>query len=557
MSNWILLYYFEIEGHRKHRNNKKQYAMEPLNKKQKIESVTSNEKNEYSGYSIPKDSTATYKVDVLSFKDLLSGRNLDGCDDGDVSKWFHENYIKSRKPCKIVDCDVYEDINGIYRLLDKKNIEKSLVSKHSEEEDDDDEEEEEKEEEEEEEVMLQVEQAAAGGFGSGNKRLRMSFKEFWQKVCDSSETDNLYLTTQYVEDPYLEHSDNEPTYEEKNDEDEEDDDDKEEEEEARSNIWQGSEADSITFDNLQDDYVDSDAEVGDENSGEYIDMVEEVYQKPLSSLVDQIPFNLNKLTKTLLTQQINLWIGSTKNNKDKDLLFWSKLLEKINSETQLDSLGKHVVGKKLSSGLHHDHADNIYIPVSGEKQFTIYPPDCAYDLYTVGDIKNIYHNGVINYEQNANAPKWCDINEDGTTSCNATPYSATHDEETKVVDPPSFSRINPIFVHLEELKELSSELYDKAVALGRTMYPQFFNKDLHETNKKLVINLQKNEVLYLPSGWFHEVSSKGDLHIAMNYWFTPPNTSSKGELYDKELYEQYETTEKAKEWYIENILNSS
>ena len=30
-------------------------------------------------------------------------------------------------------------------------------------------------------------------------------------------------------------------------------------------------------------------------------------------------------------------------------------------------------------------------------------------------------------------------------------------------------------------------------------------------------------MLYLPAGWFHEVSSLG-AHCALNYWFHPPDT---------------------------------
>ena len=30
-------------------------------------------------------------------------------------------------------------------------------------------------------------------------------------------------------------------------------------------------------------------------------------------------------------------------------------------------------------------------------------------------------------------------------------------------------------------------------------------------------------MLYLPCGWFHEVTSSGE-HCALNYWFHPPTT---------------------------------
>jgi ribosomal protein L16 Arg81 hydroxylase len=37
------------------------------------------------------------------------------------------------------------------------------------------------------------------------------------------------------------------------------------------------------------------------------------------------------------------------------------------------------------------------------------------------------------------------------------------------------------------------------------------------------VSLQEGHVLYLPCGWFHEVTSAGE-HCALNYWFHPPTT---------------------------------
>ena len=35
--------------------------------------------------------------------------------------------------------------------------------------------------------------------------------------------------------------------------------------------------------------------------------------------------------------------------------------------------------------------------------------------------------------------------------------------------------------------------------------------------------MNKGDLLYLPAGWFHQVLSKGGLHIAFNYWMHPPD----------------------------------
>lgn len=35
-------------------------------------------------------------------------------------------------------------------------------------------------------------------------------------------------------------------------------------------------------------------------------------------------------------------------------------------------------------------------------------------------------------------------------------------------------------------------------------------------------------MLYLPAGWFHEVSSFGSDHMAFNYWLHPPDNLDPG-----------------------------
>jgi hypothetical protein len=41
------------------------------------------------------------------------------------------------------------------------------------------------------------------------------------------------------------------------------------------------------------------------------------------------------------------------------------------------------------------------------------------------------------------------------------------------------------------------------------------------------------EMLYLPAGWFHEVSSHGGEHCALNYWFHPPDRTDYEQPYSK------------------------
>ena len=69
-------------------------------------------------------------------------------------------------------------------------------------------------------------------------------------------------------------------------------------------------------------------------------------------------------------------------------------------------------------------------------------------------------------------------------------------------DPPSFSRVDRD---------------------GLSEFPRFARA---HASARVQTEVRAGEVLYLPAGWFHEVTSTGDgetnRHMALNYWFHPP-----------------------------------
>ena len=67
-------------------------------------------------------------------------------------------------------------------------------------------------------------------------------------------------------------------------------------------------------------------------------------------------------------------------------------------------------------------------------------------------------------------------------------------------DPPSFSKIPPALLHLDELKD---ESIRKKIESLRINFPRVLQLN------KLEVWLNPGEMLYLPAGWFHEVSSFG------------------------------------------------
>ncbi|EGZ24385.1 hypothetical protein PHYSODRAFT_539491 [Phytophthora sojae] len=72
-----------------------------------------------------------------------------------------------------------------------------------------------------------------------------------------------------------------------------------------------------------------------------------------------------KLMGQLIPQNINMWMGNNKHGS--------------------------------STGLHHDHHDNLYILMRGKKRFRLYSPGDADKMYVRGRIARVHANGLINY----------------------------------------------------------------------------------------------------------------------------------------------------------------
>ncbi|CAH6723148.1 hypothetical protein CLIB1444_13S01420 [[Candida] jaroonii] len=434
--------------------------------------------------------------------------------------WFFKEFINIRKPVKIINSSEL-----ILNIEDFKIDNLCEFLKWGDE--------------------LMVETKTGGGFGNGNKRVKLTLDDLVSKLKNGE--DQYYLTTQYEE--HAEPSDDESEREDDSeaDEDDEYDLDKQFSEDLTPQTEQpveskeGDEPDSdsdsdFDFENLKDDYQDDDdeepEEEGDRDDDDDDDEprhVKELFQPPLTNIYDKIPIQ-PPFFKNLIPQQINLWMGLTKPKKFDNT-----------KDFPIDK----TIPKGTSSGLHHDHSDNLYIVVSGCKRFTLFSPFDAYKLYTVGKIFKIYGNGVIDYEINEFAPDWNHINDDG---------SLQEEQETKEIkkiiedlDPPNFSKIPPILLHLNELSETQM---DKLVAFSKKNFPDLISLENYK------IWLKSGDMLYLPAGWFHEVSSfgkenedrelenKDNIHIALNYWFAPPNNDE----FDK----PYKTSFWAKEF--ENML---
>ena len=88
--------------------------------------------------------------------------------------------------------------------------------------------------------------------------------------------------------------------------------------------------------------------------------------------------------------------------------------------------------------------------------------------------------------------------------------------------PPSFSKIPPC-----KLREKDNS----------TEFPLLKNAT------RMEFTLEKGDILYLPTGWFHEVQSTSctdsePYHLALNYWYAPPSINENGSLYPDDYWKE-------------------
>ncbi|KAL3672179.1 hypothetical protein V7S43_002842 [Phytophthora oleae] len=83
-----------------------------------------------------------------------------------------------------------------------------------------------------------------------------------------------------------------------------------------------------------------------------------------------------KLMGHLIPQNINMWMGNNKHGS--------------------------------STGLRHDHHDNLYILMRGKKRFRLYSPGDADKMYVRGRMSHVHPNGLINYVGKETTPYGAD-----------------------------------------------------------------------------------------------------------------------------------------------------
>lgn len=218
--------------------------------------------------------------------------------------------------------------------------------------------------------------------------------------------------------------------------------------------------------------------------------IPDVMVSPTLDLCKDFPVRLS-LAGNLIPQQINLWMGNSKNGS--------------------------------SSGLHHDYHDNFYILLRGKKRFRLFPPHCIHTMYTYGEFVSMYPNGRIIYKgQEDILPDGSNVDdvmvwkERGHGTQGPTKGDSVDPPASSPGDPPSFSRV--------DLRLSKSEIMSK------------FEK--FPFDECIECTLCAGQMLFLPAGWFHEVTSINDDdapdtddkpgHMALNYWLYPPDNLETG-----------------------------
>ena len=125
---------------------------------------------------------------------------------------------------------------------------------------------------------------------------------------------------------------------------------------------------------------------GEDEDGEENDSGEiTTYPPPTNALRDDFP-SAPKIAGNLVLQQVNLWVGKSKNGTSSGLVGVS--------------CSCRLAGANLRRSQHHDFHDNVYCLLAGHKRFVLFPPTEAPNLYPHGKIDTVHPNGLISYMHN-------------------------------------------------------------------------------------------------------------------------------------------------------------
>lgn len=197
-----------------------------------------------------------------------------------------------------------------------------------------------------------------------------------------------------------------------------------------------------------------------------------------------------------------------------------------------------------SSGLHHDYHDNLYLLVRGEKRFKLYSPRDAGRMYTTGAISWVHENGLINYSVSTLQDGDISLaNGESALEHRLRKGAVVNDDESEeegdgldddddddfadfdgVDDYDALNESDDDEENDEDDEEKVSKDEKDPDSFSRVDYDNLSEYPLFKGAISMDVVVKAGQALYLPAGWFHDVSSddSGQGHVAFNYWFHPP-----------------------------------
>jgi hypothetical protein len=173
-------------------------------------------------------------------------------------------------------------------------------------------------------------------------------------------------------------------------------------------------------------------------------------------------------------KEFNMWLGSAPGEKG------SLTSANSNAHAMVDVANRsRILGS--TSRMHFDSTDNLYALLEGQKKFTMYGPADAERCYVRAHIDAVDPAGrftMTNPINMVSGVAW--------------------------MTPPSFSKVSP-----------TKDNYWSDASSSSEAFPLL--RDAHPAT--CIVN--KGEMLYMPANWFHEVTSVGSPHMAINLWFHP------------------------------------
>jgi len=254
------------------------------------------------------------------------------------------------------------------------------------------------------------------------------------------------------------------------------------------------------------------------------------------------------LTGNLIPQNINLWMGNNNNPSGS------------------------------SSGLHHDYHDNLYVVLKGKKRFRLFSPSDTQYLYTRGELLHVHPNGRINYVGEETTAYGTDLGADAAAKAATRQKKAEErlQQAEKAVEEGRIGAEQELEEAELELEEAMDALIDveaddgmdvgneTAEILDGGTRSRLVDKTVKNPNNFSIIpteilddvskfhreypdlqkatmaycNVNAGDLLYLPASWFHEVTSYGNggCHLALNYWFHPPDGQSFNSPYSTDFW---------------------